>query len=330
VGADLFIDTGAGAGRVGTIFSTVPALNAVFALGVNTAGIASGDQVRIDNSRNLALQTYQRHQVPGTDLYGWNQFRENGTGAPIYPQRDLLIGPRNAFVASGSVQSGDFHGKMILVQNLMDIDALPWQADWYRTKVIEERGKKFEDGFRLYFIDHAQHGSPSATNNAANARTINYSGVIEQALRDVSAWAENGVKPPASSVYTVDAETQVQLPATAGARKGLQPVVRLTVDGGERADVAVGQTVTFTANITVPNGAGRVVAAEWDFLGVGNYPVAAQITPTASVDGLTATFSFSQPGTYFPVLRATSQREGNAQTAFARVRNLGRVRVVVH
>jgi hypothetical protein len=40
-------------------------------------------------------------------------------------------------------------------------------------------------------------------------------------------------------------------------------------------------------------------------------------------------YSFPRPGTYFPALRATSQREGDAATPFARVQNLGRVRVVV-
>jgi len=44
---------------------------------------------------------------------------------------------------------------------------------------------------------------------------------------------------------------------------------------------------------------------------------------------LKATYSFSQPGTYFPVLRATSQREGDPKTPYARIQNLGRVRVVV-
>ena len=42
-----------------------------------------------------------------------------------------------------------------------------------------------------------------------------------------------------------------------------------------------------------------------------------------------ARHAFAEPGTYFPALRATSQRQGDATTAFARVQNLGRVRVVV-
>jgi hypothetical protein len=38
---------------------------------------------------------------------------------------------------------------------------------------------------------------------------------------------------------------------------------------------------------------------------------------------------FTKPGTYFPALRGISQREGDARTPYARLQNLGRVRVVV-
>lgn len=41
-------------------------------------------------------------------------------------------------------------------------------------------------------------------------------------------------------------------------------------------------------------------------------------------------FIYTTPGTYFPALRVPSQREGDTSTPFAKVQNLGRVRVVVH
>src|SRR5208337_5578222 len=66
-----------------------------FALAADHAvvnSIQAGDQVRIDNSWALALQTYHRHQVPTRDMYGWNQYRDPD-GEPIYPQRGLVIGP---------------------------------------------------------------------------------------------------------------------------------------------------------------------------------------------------------------------------------------------
>ena len=92
-------------------------------------------------------------------MYGWNQFRD-ADGQPIYPQRDLLIGPVAAAGTAGSVPNGRIHGKMLVVEVLMDIDALPWQADWYRSQVKEALGSSFEDNFALWFIDHAQHDNP--------------------------------------------------------------------------------------------------------------------------------------------------------------------------
>jgi hypothetical protein len=42
-----------------------------------------------------------------------------------------------------------------------------------------------------------------------------------------------------------------------------------------------------------------------------------------------AVHAYARPGTYFPVLRAAVQREGDAATPYARVENLARARVVV-
>ena len=66
-------------------------------------------------------------------MYAWNQFR-NGKGEPIYPQRKVLIGPIGAMNGAGSIQNGRFNGKMIALESLMDIDALPWQADAPTTR----------------------------------------------------------------------------------------------------------------------------------------------------------------------------------------------------
>ena len=73
-----------------------------------------------------------------------------------------------------------------------------------------------------------------------------------------------------------------------------------------------------------------MVIAEWDFVGAGNYPNPATVSPIRPEVYLDATFTYYSPGTYFPVLRATSQREGDPDTPFARIDNIGRVRVVVH
>src|SRR5262249_25230662 len=99
-----------------------------------------------------------------------------------------------------------------------------------------------------------------------------------------------------------------------------------------RAEVVVGQPVTFSAVIEVPPHAARVVAAAWDFEGAGDFPVVEPLTdPDASRTRvpLKATHAFSRPGTYFPALRAASQRQGDAEIPYARIQNLGRDRVVV-
>jgi len=285
--------------------------------------IQAGDRACIDNAWSLALQTYQRHQVPASDLYGWSQYRD-ADGKPSYPQRELLIGPIAAAGTAGSVPNGHIQGKMLVLEALMDIDAMPWQADWYRSKVREALGANFEDSFALWFIDHAQHDNPSTA--AAHARTVSYEGALQQALRDLSAWVEKGIRPAATRYKIVGA--QVKVPDTPE-RGGIQPVIALEANGGSRADVSAGATVPFTARIEVPPGAGKVVAAEWDFEGVGAYPINAQIDTPAALVSLAATFVYTRPGTYFPVLRATSQRQGDASATYCRIQNIGRVRVVV-
>jgi purine nucleoside phosphorylase len=101
---------------------------------------------------------------------------------------------------------------------------------------------------------------------------------------------------------------QVQVPPTAAERKGVQPVVTLNANGGVRAEVAVGETVEFSAVIEVPPGAGTVVIAEWDFQGAGDYPVKEKFDDSNSSQTrvpLKTTYAFSKSGTYFPALRAT-------------------------
>ena len=129
-GADLYVHSGAAAGaRVG-LLSVVDDV-AVFGPGgeATVVQIRPGDTVTIDNSGYLAAETYHRHQVSeGDDFEVWDQFR-NRDGSPIYPQRPLVLGPLFAAAAAGSVQSGRFEGKMIVVESLLDREALPWQAD---------------------------------------------------------------------------------------------------------------------------------------------------------------------------------------------------------
>ena len=324
--AHLVILSGAAAGKSVPI-AAVHGHTLGFAFAVDHAvlnAVRRGDRARIDNAWSLALETYQRHQVPTPDLYGWNQYRDRD-GQPLYPQRELLIGPIAAAGTAGSVPDGKIGGKMLVLEALMDIDAMPWQADWYRSKVKEALGADFEDNFALWFIDHAHHDNPSTA--AAHARTVSFEGALQQALRDLSAWVEKGIRP-ASTRYRIDG-AQVEVPGSAHDRGGVQPVIDLRANGGVRAEITVGEPVTFTAAIEAPPGAGKVVAAEWDFEGVGTYPVNAQIDTPETRVRLSTAFVFTKPGTFFPVLRAASQRQGDVLTPYGRIQNIGRVRVVV-
>jgi hypothetical protein len=223
--------------------------------------------------------------------------------------------------------TGKFNGKMILVENLWDREAMPWQGDWYRKLVEANLGAKTDNSFRIWMTDHALHGDSSKQEDPT--RTVSYLGVLEQALRDLSMWVEKGIAPPASTSYRID-DGQVIVPSVAASRKGIQPVVAVTANGGAKSVIKAGQTVTFTATITAPPGTGGIVSAEWDFDGAGIFPVKSRLVgvPKARVT-LTQTYRFAKPGTYFPALRVASQRQGDTATPYARIQNLGRVRVVV-
>lgn len=294
-----------------------------------TEHIRGGDEVQIDNSNMLAWETYYRHSLLPPEYYPGNQFRR-ADGTPMYPQRPRIINYDLMTGATASIPKGKFNCKMIVVQNLVDWDAHPWYADFYRTQVRQQLGSRFADNYRLYYTDYATHGAmPDPT------RIISYNGALQQALRDVAAWAERGVAPPHETSYRIKGG-QVVVPAVAVERKGIQAVVAVKANGGARADVKVGQPVTFTAVIETPPNAGAVVSAEWDFdattavvPGEANrFPIAERFTPAPRIT-LTRQYTYTKPGTYFPALRVHSQRQGNATTPYARVPNLGRVRVVV-
>jgi hypothetical protein len=298
-------------------------------LATDAAGVARqlapGDELQIDNSNFLALQTYHRHQVPTPDFKAWDQFR-GSDGKPIYPQRPMLLGPMFVKATSGSIQTGKFSGKMIVVESLWDREAFPWQADWYRSRVQAHLGDNADEHFRLWYTDRALHGDEPALEDPT--RIVSYGGVLQQALRDVSAWVERGIAPPMSTQYRMD-EAQVIVPPTAAQRGGIQPVVTLMANRGVRAEVATGEEVTLTGTIAVPPGTGSVVAAEWDFDGSGTFAVRSPVPKNVGSLNVSIAHRFDKPGTYFAVLRGISQRIGDPNTPYARIPNLGRVRVVV-
>jgi hypothetical protein len=299
------------------------------------AEVAVGDEVLVDNSMYLAFQTIHRHEVD-PDFEPWQQFLEGGR--PIYPQRQRMIGPIMARQGSGVSQSGRFAGKMIVVQTLMDEAAYPWQALWYRKQVEAQLGAAMDHQYRLWFVEHAMHtggaepvigrGLPDVV-PSRKTRIVPYLGVLQQALRDVAAWVELGIAPPASTAYRY-IDGQVHVPTTAMERRGPQAVVRATANGGEGADVAVGDQVRFQAHVEVPAGAGGIVGLEWDFDGTGEFAVTEDgLDPALTTYTSVVTHAFTAPGTYFPAVRVANQRSVDVGTPHCRILNLGRVRVVV-
>jgi hypothetical protein len=326
MGGDLVIKTGAAAGK--TIQLASISNNKVVFGPVDVSVLSKikvGDEVFIDNSNFLAVQTYHRHQVPGKEYKVWNQFRD-AEGKPIYPQRPMLLGPLFTRGAAGVLPTGKFKGKMILMCSLWDREAFAWQGDFYRDKVKVNLGDKADENFRIWYTDKALHGDLSKQEYPT--RTVSYLGVLQQALLDLSAWVEKGIIPPASTNYKVE-DGQVIVPTSATERKGIQPTIDLKVNGKQRAEVAVNKAVTFTASIEVPANTGSIVSAEWDFEGAGTFPIKAEIQKTGKQVTIKTIHSFSKSGTYFPTLRVASQREGDSKIAFTRIQNLERVRVVV-
>jgi hypothetical protein len=75
--------------------------------------------------------------------------------------------------------------------------------------------------------------------------------------------------------------------------------------------------------------AGRIVNVEWDFEGVGSFTKGKQTIPISHEISLNERYTFKKPGTYFPVVRVTSQRNGDPSTPFGLIQNLAAVRVVI-
>jgi hypothetical protein len=290
------------------------------------ARVVVGDEVVVDNSNYLAAQTYHRHQVPGPEYKVWDQFRDFD-GTPIYPQRKMIIGPIFSAAAAGALPNGKFKGKMILLENLWDTEAYPWQAEWYRDQVIENLGDQTDNHFVLWFTDHANHGDFAIPGEPTHI--VSYLGVLQQALRDLSAWVEKGFTPPSSTNYQV-IDGQVVVPESANDRKGIQPTLSVMANDTSVTHVKVGEEVDFCVAIQVPASTGKIVSVEWDFEGEGNFPLKEELkTPLKEELKIQRTYQFLKPGTYFPTVRVASQRDGNTGSPFARIQNLDRVRVVV-
>lgn len=290
--------------------------------------LSRGAKLQIDSRAWLTGSAYHRYQVPTqAGLYGYDYLR-NADGTPKYPQRNILIGPSIARSASGGATfTGNITAKVMVMNTLKDFDSFQWHADWYKTQVQSALGPRFDDNFRLYYTDNADHFLEPVPQGQLT-RIVSYHPAYEQHLRDLSAWVEKGTRPPAGTSYTVR-HGQVKVAASGAQRKGIQPVVDLTVRGRSQVTVKSGQVVSFTANIEVPPGTGLVTSVEWDFEGTGNFVKRDFGSPKAVVK-VTASRKYQKRGTYYAAVRVASNRDGDVTTPYAQVANLGRVRVIVN
>jgi len=225
---------------------------------------------------------------------------------------------------------------MIMLASDLDILAYSWSADWYKGQASAALGSSFGDNYRLWYMENADHTDPLP--GPANDHIVPYIGEAEQALLALDAWVSKGTAPPASTGYVMDANTHAVLAPEAESRHGVQPLVTLSVGGNSVVHVAVGQSVTFSMEAQSPKpqspgmeAGGPITRVEWDFVDTGNFSPGTRISRSMSVSQ-TATYTFTQPGTYFPTVRVWSQQLPQiiTKSPFGMVPNIASVRVVVN
>lgn len=289
-----------------------------------------GDRVFLDNSDYIALQSYYRHQVPpDLSCHAWDQFR-GPDGTPTLPQRPVLLGP--GFTGTGMPQDGNIQCPVLNLQALMDESTCPWCADWYRHKVEEAKGSL--EWHRVYYMERCMHGDTDALQNDM---VVGYMGALYQALLDLADWVERGAAPLPSSKYFCDSDGQIRLDPSIETRGGLQSVVELQANGAKCARVRPGETVRLTVDVKVPAGAGAVTGIafsdgtelEPDRLFRQRLPF--EPYQQGPIHGAKAEIAvrYHQPGTYFPVVRVQTHRQGDASDCYCQILNLDRARVMV-
>ncbi|WP_022867279.1 hypothetical protein [Schaalia vaccimaxillae] len=334
-GVELNVLDGAGA-QLGAIQGAIDASSGVITLMDSNEeallqALRVGAKIDADNRWNIALRSYYRHQIPasgqGFEPY---DFLRDDAGEPLYPQRALSIpGMMARNISGGAAYSGVFNGKVILVSNLQDVDAFPWHADWYAKRITTATGPgDVSDRLRIYYNENADHLEGEVV-GAKTARVVPHDPMVRRALKDLAAWVEEGIEPPASSVYTVT-DGQVQVPKDSS-RRGIQPVVSLTAVGGEqiaerRFQVRAGDSLTFEVLAQMPVGAGNLTGIDWDITGRGEWSDLRVLTGTSGSARLTHTFA--QAGTYDITARVSSTRSGGEEP-FTTISNLATIRVVV-
>jgi hypothetical protein len=314
LGSGVRVLTGRAAGR--QLYAQQAVGNVFFCDGEGDANllrftdVLPGDEVQVDNRKFLAYHYFASHHLM-EDI-----------------QFDAL---QSALMGVG--YSGQYNEKLIWVHHTHDSSLWPPQGIIYRDAV---RGAQGEAGarerFRLRWIENAEHGPaimmPSQPNRASHTWLIDYMPFIEQSIKDLIDWVEQGIEP-AETVFDFR-DNRVVLSRDATERQGIQATIAVSANDAIRAEVAVGEPVTLELRATVPPGAGTIVEAEWDFDGHGSFPFKhPEVDGTAASVTLTTTHTFDHPGEYFVTGRVHSHREGDITSTSRRIANVAQARVVV-
>ncbi|MCU1692064.1 MAG: hypothetical protein JWM64_1155 [Frankiales bacterium] len=287
-------------------------------------GVEVGDTVRVSNRAFLAFCYYYRHHVMDDRQFDFLKV----DGVPVYPQHDVP----DQSPLMGVPYSGAYEGKLLWIHHTHDASLWPPQGLVYREAVEASQGLEgAQQNFCLRWTDNAEHIPPfmlpSDPKRASSTWLIDYGPHIEQGLLDLQHWVEKGETPAATTYEYVDGK--VVLPPTAAERKGIQPVLRATANGGVRAEVKAGETVTLSVTAEVPPGAGTITAVEWDLEGEGTWEFDHDVDGTQTSVQLTTTHTYDTPGTYFATARVTSHRDGTVDAVARNVPNVSSARIVV-
>jgi hypothetical protein len=219
------------------------------------------------------------------------------------------------------------------VQHTHDASLWPSDVVEYREGVIAVQGPEAAARkYRLRWTENAEHATaenvPSMPNRNSTTWLIDYVPIIEQCLADLTRWVEDDIDPDATTYELSDGK--IILPPSAAERGGVQPVVRVTANGGPRAEVKAGEPVTLEVHAEAPRQGGTIIAAQWDFDGSGAYPFHhADLDGTAKQVTLTTTHAWDRPGTYFATALVHSHVDGDVAATSRRLPNLASARVVV-
>ena len=228
---------------------------------------------------------------------------------------------------------GSSPGKLLWVHHTHDSSLWPPQGLIYKAAVEAVRGsaEAASDQYRLRWTENAEHiGAqflPGGHGRPTSTWLIDYNPVIEQSLCDLAAWVEDGIEPAGTNFTVWD--NQIVLPASAAERGGIQPVVRVTVNGASRHEVSAGEPFTVAVSAAMPPGAGRLTKLEWDLDGSGAFAVSDTLDGTSTSLEQEISHQFDEPGTYFVTARVTGHRDGDAASPWRQLPNVGSARVVV-